>query len=234
MIIKPVVIRALLLFIALSVQLSVWYVIRDVKPRLIVVPPVPSKTEVALFSLGDKEWYFRTLAFTLQNAGDSFGRFTPLKDYDYALLYQWFLLLDTLDARSDFVPSIASYYYSQTQNKSDVKYIVRYLEQHAARNPEKKWWWLAQAVYLAKHVLNDKQWALSLAKKLSHVNADMPAWARQMPALVYAELGEKEAALVIIKGLLEHPERFSPAELRYMKFFIDKRLDDLIKASKGQ
>ena len=68
-------------FLALQVffQLKTEYI----KPNLYIVPPVPNDKLVDVASLGDKEFYFRILALKIQNAGDTFGRLPPLKDYDY-------------------------------------------------------------------------------------------------------------------------------------------------------
>ncbi len=86
---------------------------------------------------------FRNFAFKIQNAGDSWGRFTALKHYNYQKLQGWFYLLDELDSQSNFIPSLASYYYSQTQNPEDTIYIIEYLRDHANKDLRNKWWWLA-------------------------------------------------------------------------------------------
>jgi hypothetical protein len=113
-------------------------------------------------SLGDAQFYFRVLAIQLQNAGDSFGRFTALKNYDYSLLKKWFLLLDTMDAKSSLIPSLAAYYYSSTQTVADNRYLVEYLEENFTHDPPKKWWWLSQAAFMAKYKLQDKDLAIRL------------------------------------------------------------------------
>ena len=91
----------------------------SVLPRLEIVPDVPSINTIRIMSLGDEQFYFRILALQLQNSGDSFGRFTALKEYDYAALSKWFYLLDELDYKSNYIPSLAAYYYSNTQKVED-------------------------------------------------------------------------------------------------------------------
>ena len=190
-----------------------------------VVPTLPTAHMIAAFSFGDSQLLFRAFAFRLQNAGDTFGRNTPLRDYNYAMLEQWFLLLDRLDARSSFAPSIAAYYFSQSQEpKRDLPYIIRYLDAAYDRDPAKRWWWLSQAVYLANHRLGDKQLALRLAYKLGTTPADVPLWARQMPAFIHEQMGEKEQALVIIQNILKDQKNIPDGELRFMEYFIRDRL----------
>ena len=136
-------------------------------PKLETLPDVPSLTSASIMSLGDEQLYFRYLSLVLQNAGDTFGASTPLQEYDYRQLYHWFKLLDKLDLRSNYVPSVASFYYSHTQRREDNRHIIRYLEEHYDQMPEEKWYWLGQAVHLANFTIKDKPLALHLANKLA-------------------------------------------------------------------
>jgi hypothetical protein len=96
-------------YACLALQIALWTQTKQYKPDLAIVPDVPSPLSIKAISLGDEQFYFRHLAFTLQNAGDTFGRFTALREYNYNKLYHWFSLLDSLDSRSHFVPSLAGY-----------------------------------------------------------------------------------------------------------------------------
>jgi hypothetical protein len=213
-----------LLFLILLLQICFWYKTHQIKPDMYIVPEVPGELAIKASSLGDEELYFRILALQIQNSGDTFGRFSPLKLYDYKKLSAWFYLLDKLDDKSNFVPSIASYYYSQTQHVPDVKYVVDYLEFHSTKDLENKWWWLSQAVYLANFKLKDNPLALKLAYKLSKSPGKLPMWARQMPAFIHEKLGEKEQAYVIIKNIIDSHESFSQEEINFMEYFIKDRL----------
>jgi hypothetical protein len=154
-----------------------------------------------------------------------FGRlFTALKDYDYALLKKWLFLLDGLDPQSKFLPSIASYYFSNTQKTEDLRYIIDYLEYYYDNNPSENWWWLSQATILAFQKLKDKNLSMRLAFKLSNTKGDTPRWAQQMPAIISAEFGEKELALTIIKDLANRYDDYSQSELNFMNYFIRNRL----------
>ena len=119
-----------LLIICLGLQIFFWSFAQDEKPNLGVMPIMPSEAEIEALSFGDKQLYFRSMAMNLQMAGDTFGRTTPLKDYNYPELLEWFRMMDTLDQRSNFIPSIAAYYFSRSQNTPDVKYMVEYLLEH--------------------------------------------------------------------------------------------------------
>lgn len=210
------------LFIA---QVMFWSHSRQVLPEMAIVPEVPGKEAVKALSLGDEQFYFRILALRIQNAGDTFGRFTPLKEYDYSKLAKWFSLLDSLDDRSDYIPSLATYYYSQTQNTPDVRYIVDYLYDHAAHRPEQKWWWLIQAIYLANHKLDNPELALKIGAPLVDAQG-IPLWARHFPAFIHEQQGETEQAWFVIQHVLKEMEedRLSQQDFNFIKYFIEERI----------
>lgn len=210
-----------------AAQLLFWSQSRHILPNMAVVPDVPGKEVVKALSLGDEQFYFRFLAMRIQNAGDTYGRFTPLKDYDYSKLAKWFALLDTLDRRSNYIPTLATYYFSQTQNVPDVRYIVDYLADHARGRVEQKWWWLIQAIYLANHKLEDKDLALQVGKPLIDART-IPLWARQFPAFIYEQKGEPQQALYVMTHVMEgyEQEALSCGEYNFMKYFIEERLKE--------
>ena len=211
-------------------QLIFWQKAHHVKPDMEIVPNVPGKEALHALAFGDEEFYFRALALNLQNAGDTYGRFTALRYYDFHKLYQWFTLLDDLDRRSNMVPAMATYYFSQTQNTADIRYVTDYLYEHATRDIEHKWWWLLQGLYLAMHRIGDMDLALKIAKPL--VNPVVPAFAQQMAAVVYEKRGEMDDALRIMETIRANAEHISDADLKYMTYFIKerlKKLDDLEK-----
>lgn len=217
----------LLLTLFVVLQLGYWSQTRGIKPNMEVVPNVPGKHYIEALTFGDKEFYFRVLAFQIQITGDTFGRFTALRDYDMEKLYRWFTLLDTLDSRSDMMPAMAAYYFSQSQNIEDVRYMVDYLYEHSVRDVQHKWWWLIQALYLSMHKLNDMDLALKVAKPL--IDPKVPAWAQHMTAVVYEKRGEMDDALRIMETIKDNAEHITDRDLRYMIYFVKDRLKRLDK-----
>ena len=212
--------------VLLIAQGGFWQYTREIKPEMGIVPAVPGARTVRALSFGDEEAFFRLLALNIQNSGDTFGRFTALYKYDFSKLYQWFHLLDGLNNQSNYLPSMASYYFSQTQNPSDVRYLVDYLDEYADGRPKEKWWWVVQASYLASHKLNDSTRALEIASKLAGVRG-IPIWAQQLPAFIHEQRGEFGEALAIMEDVMKHPEDYSQGELNFMRYFIDERLNRL-------
>jgi hypothetical protein len=209
----------------LACQGMAWWQTRSIKPKLGIVPEVPTIAAAKALSLGDEQFYFRWQALELQNAGDTYGRFTALREYDYKKLSDWLYLLDRLDSRSNMMPSLAAYYFSQTQKTQDIRYIIDYLYEHASHDVAHKWWWLLQAIYLAQHKLNDMDLALKVAKPL--VNKDVPVWAQQMTAVVYEKRGEMDDALRIMETIRDNADHIPDADLRYMEYFVKERLHKL-------
>ncbi len=213
-------------------QVCFWYKTEKIKPNFEIVPPAPNAYLTEAASFGDKEFLFRSLGLRLQNSGDVFAGFVALKNYDYSRVYQWLKALDNLNFESNFAPSLASYYYSQTQNKSDSRYIVDYLDEHASKNIDQKWWWLFQAIYLAKNNLKDMPRALELAHKLSENNAEnAPLWTKEMPAFLYEEIGDNCMAFRVIEKLIRdsesHARQITAEEMNFMRHFINERLGKL-------
>ncbi len=217
-------------------QIIFWSKTENIKPNLGIVPEVPTLSTVKAFSFGDEEFYFRYKGFRIQNTGDTFGRFSPLKDYDYNKLSQWFYLLDSLDSKSNYIASLAAYYYSLTQNHNDVIYVINFLNDHADKDPKKKWWWYYQALYLANSVYNDKDLAIKMAEKLKKYSPDSaPLWTKQMLAILLSDKGEKCESIRVISGILEEYEKpdknksINDNEINFMKFFIQQRMEELKK-----
>lgn len=213
------------IFLFLFIQIFCWFFTFRFTPFLGILDEVPTVNEAKIAALGDEQFYFRYQALNLQNSGDSFGRFTALKNYDYKVLKKWMKLLDDLDSISNFVPSIAAYYYSNTQNVKDNIYIVDYLESNYDHNPKAKWWWLGMAVNIADFKLKDDNLALRLAFKLANTpNKNMPRWAQEMPAIIYAKMGEKRLAFEIIKDIAQRQNNYNQGEINFMQNFIKERL----------
>ena len=194
-----------------------------------LIPPSPSLQMLKAMSFGDKEILFRSLVLRLQNSGDIFAGFASLAKYDYKRIYDWMTSLDKLNNDSRLVPSLASYYYSQSQNKSDLIYVLQYLDEHSSSDIDKNWWWLFQATFIAKKDLNDLNKALYFAEKLAQNNAkEAPLWTKQMPAFISDKKGDSCMAFKVIKNLIDESEsgkrQITAEEMNFMRQFISQML----------
>ncbi len=211
--------------ITLSLQAAFWWQTRHIQSGWEGVPPVPSYRVAKALALGDGEFLYRVATFVLQNMGDEGNRVTPLKDYDYQRLGQWFSLLDRFNPKSEFLPVLVGYYFSQSQNPDDVRIVISFLAHIAIRDPERNWRWMAHAIYLARHRVKDMNLALTLAYRMAAMRgAGIPIWAQRMPAFVLAEVGEKEAARDLMEAIMESEMDLDPDERDFMRDFIENRL----------
>lgn len=203
-------------------QSALSWSIRDVRPTLGILPDLPQERALDALAFGDSQFLFRYLALTLQNAGDNGGRVTPLKDYDYEKVVAWLELLDHLDVKSHWVVAMANGYFGQTQNTADVKPIVQYLQRHVAQDPEVKWPWLVNAVYLSRHRLKSDWLALDAARQLaSYDYSTMNNPSLQMPALILDDLSQYGVAKAEMLALQADTRReFSKEDNAWMADFI--------------
>ena len=235
--------QLILLFFLLIQFFSWFFITSNIKPNFIITPLPPSEKEMNFFSLGDKELLYRFYSFKLQNAGDTFGETIPLKDYDYEKLEKWFYALDELNNISEYVPSIAGFYYSASQNAMDNKYIVDYLLNFADRNPEKYWRWYITSIYLAKHKLHDEELVLEISKKILSVNTEMP-YINKVLALFYLKNADLKTckSVQIVKTLIESGDLekilsdklFSAKDGKYNFLFnlVKKKIDLILEDKK--
>lgn len=212
------------IFIALSLVLNIlfWFSVRDVRAKWGNVPPAPDVKYASSMGLGDLSFAYRSNGIMIQNLGDTGGRVTPLKDYNYDELTKWFLLQDKLDPRSNYIPYLAAYYFSGVQIAEKYYPILDYLEDVGVRSGGEKWRWLAQAVYVSRFVIKDLDRALELANKLSDTApADAPAWVHQMPVFVLKAEGKKDAAYALMLEILKsNADHMHPNEVNAARAYI--------------
>lgn len=215
------------LFLALALNGAFWLYAHPLRARWTNVPPTPSLSGALSLTLSDSQFAYRVIGLMLQNFADTGGRTTPLKDYDYPALSRWFFLEDSIDPVSNYLPMLAAFYFGGTTDPLQVARVVDYLEIVGRRPYGEKWRWMAQAVYLARHVMEDKNRAIELAMQLSENKAPhMPAWTRTMPALILNEQGSKAFAYNIMMGILkDRGETLDSAEFMYVR---DSVCDDIL------
>ncbi len=223
-------VRAIQIFLifTLVVNFLFWLWVRDMRVSWNNVPPAPDVKYAPLYGLGDSSLAYRLNALTIQNLGDTGGRTTSLKDYNYERLTKWFYLQDALDPISDFIPYLASYYFGGVQEPEKLRPVLDYLSDIGNRSYGEKWRWLAQGVFLARYKLKDLDRALEMAEILAATeNENAPEWVRQMPAFIMSAKGEKNAAYALMLEILKtRGDKLHPNEVNAMKDYICKRILD--------
>ncbi len=218
---KQLIIKYVLIFV-MGLNIVFWNASKNLYTKWPGVPPVPSKTGAMSMALGDKEFSFRFLSLMLQNFGEMGRETTPLKNYNYNKLREWFFLLHSLDPISNHVPMLAANYFGGTVVPEQSAQIIKYLSVAGKVPGYDKWRWLAHAAYLAQHRVYDMDLALDFAYELQRMSRkiDMPQWARQMPVFVLKHRGEKEASRKLMENLIISERAMHPTELNYMKLYL--------------
>lgn len=228
--------RLPVLWCALALLLAgnffIWKAIRPVQVEWLNVPNPPPYSAVQRNFLGDSIFAYRSLALMIQNMGDMGGRVTPLRGYDFDALVQWFSLMSRLDSRSDYIPYVAAFYFGSVNGEGaqeKLRPLVAYLRDVGTSREGIKWRWLAHAIHLARFKLKDLDYAYDMAEDLAEIAldpaTDLPHWARQMPAFVLKDLGEKEAAMALMLSILSSEgEELHPAEVNHTRDYICQQI----------
>lgn len=199
--------------LALALNFIFWKQARSFVEPWPNVPNPPHSAVLSAMALGDNQIAYRMTGYFLQNIGSAGGRSEALQDYDYAALEKWLYVSNDLDPYSNYIPYLAAYYFSATQNPQQVRHLIGYLTTNGEVDAPSKWRWSAQAVYLSQFVLEDSQFALSLAERLS-VRPGIADWAKQLPALVNIRMGNKDTAYALLLNMLDKErDSLDPAEI---------------------
>lgn len=195
------------LFVALLCNAVLWYSVRDHRHQWLNVPPAPSAFQAGLMALGDNQLAYRLFGFLLQNSGDTGGRVTAFRDYNYERLHSWFMMMHDLDPRGWFMPYLAAYYYGAIPDEpgqdEKLAYVVDYLRVVGLHPSDRHWFWLAHAALIARYNMQDLDLALEIAREVQNLDQDeLPLWAAQMPVFIHAAKGEEEAAHDMIMNVL--------------------------------
>lgn len=190
------------------------------------VPPPPPEQTQSFIALGDQQLAYRIYGVMTQNWGDTGGRSTAFKEYNYSNLIQWFTRLSLMDQHSSFIPFLASFYFSNVRDDEKLRDVIGFLAQAGLRKGNQNWRWLGQAIALARFELKDQELALNLAYKLADINEpDMPGWTKQMPAFILNNQGNKQAAYSVMLRLLQsNAETMHPNEVLFMRDYLCTRL----------
>ena len=170
-------------------------------------------------SMGSEKLLSYLLAIRLQLHDNQAGRHIRYSNLNYSSLVNWLEQIYRLNESSEYTMVLASRVYSQTKDKKRLRTILEYISQTYELNPQLHWRHMAEGSVIAKHHLEDLEFALAMAEKLSNQpeSVSMPRWARDIHLLLFAELNEFESALIIIEALLQSGTIIDPDEIRFLK-----------------
>jgi hypothetical protein len=169
------------------------------------------------------------LVLYLQAFDNQPGISMPFRDLDYSAVEQWLSIALELDPVTQYPVMLAAQVYAQVPDERKQRQMLDFVHREFLRDPERRWRWLAHAAIIAKHRLRDMPLALQYAQDITRHAKSALGWARQMRIFILEDMGELEAAEVLLGGLLATGELTDSAEIH----FLTDRLEALKTAEKS-
>ena len=113
---------------------------------------------------------------------------------------------------------VAARVYGSVQNHEKQRIMMDYVFYKFNEDPNKYWRWLAHVIITAKHELKDFDLALKYANALAEkaTGKHVPYWAKDMKIIVLEDMGQVEAAKILVGALIESGEIMDPYELNFL------------------
>jgi len=218
-----------LLVAAFCVQVT-WQALQpgpSARAEALGAPPAP--TLLRPLALGEPIAAAQLLTLYLQAFDNQPGVSIPFLELDYARVSAWLATILELDPVGQYPLLMASQIYTQVPDAAKQRRMCEFVRREFDRDPDRRWRWLAHCAILAKHRVGDVRLALSYAEAVAQGARHASNWARQMRIFILEDLGELEAAKVLLGGLLASGEVTEPKEIH----FLMERLKELEAAGKA-
>jgi hypothetical protein len=184
--------------------------------------PAPAATLKAM-ALGEPIALAQLLTLYLQAFDNQPGISIPFLELDYARVRAWLATILELDPLEQYPLMMAAHLYGQVPDSAKQREMCEFVRRQFSADPNRRWRWLAHCAIMAKHRLRDMRLALSYAEAITREARHASGWARQMQVFILEDLGEREAATVLLGGLLAGGEVTEPTEIH----FLTQRLKEL-------
>ncbi len=213
----PVSVKVFLL-LALMLQL-LWHSLQDpvVAKAEDLAPPLSTRTYV-MSSFGEPIAVSKFLNLWLQAFDNQPGASISFHQLNYPRLTKWLDTILELDPRGHYPMLVAARVYGSIQDPEKQRIMTEYIFYKFNEDPNKYWRWLAHVIITAKHELKDNALALKYANALAEkaTGKNVPYWAKDMKIIVLEDMGEVEAAKILVGALIESGEITDPYELNFL------------------
>ncbi|MES2257611.1 MAG: hypothetical protein V4724_03780 [Pseudomonadota bacterium] len=210
---------------ALAAQLAYGTLRSPPQAQRQALPPAPPAALLQVANLGEPLATSRLLMLYLQAFDDQPGASIPLRELDYRKLGAWLERALELDPRSQYPLLAAGEVYGAVNDPERVRLMLDFIYRHFEQDPDRRWPWLAHAAVVAKHRLHDLPLARRYAQaiRLRATGASVPAWARELDALMRQDTDELDSARLVIGGLIDSGQIEDAHELE----LLSRRLERL-------
>jgi hypothetical protein len=167
-------------------------------------------------ALGEPIALAQLLTLYLQAFDNQPGVSVPFLELDYSQVTAWLGTILELDPVGQYPLLMASQIYAQVPDEAKQRRMCEFVREQFDRDPDRRWRWLAHCAIMVKHRLGDTRLALSYAEAITRGARLASNWARQMRIFILEDLGELEAATVLLGGLLASGEVTEPKEIHFL------------------
>ena len=213
----PVLIKVFLVT-SLALQLF-WHSLQDpvVAKAEDLASPLSTRTYV-MSSLGEPIAASKFLNLWLQAFDNQPGASISFHQLNYPRLTLWLDTILELDPKGHYPMLVAARVYGSVQDPEKQRVMMDYIFYKFNEEPNKYWRWLAHAIITAKHEIKDYTLALKYAHALAEkaTGKNVPYWAKDMKIIVLEDMGEVEAARILVGALIESGEITDPYELKFL------------------
>lgn len=226
----PASVKIFLLF-SLVLQL-LWHSVQEpvVARAEDLAPPLSTRTYV-MSSFGEPIAVSKFLNLWLQAFDNQPGASISFHQLNYPLLTKWLDTILALDPRGHYPMLVAARVYGSIKDPEKQRIMTEYIFSKFNENPNKYWRWLAHAIITAKHEIKDNALALKYANALAEkaTGKNVPYWAKDMKIIALEDMGEVEAAKILVGALIDSGEITDPYELKFLTQKIATLEEKLIK-----
>ena len=206
------------LVVALLLQL-VWHGLQDpvIAKAEDLAAPLSTRTYI-MSSLGEPIAVSKFLNLWLQAFDNQPGASISFHQLNYPRLTKWLDTILELDPEGYYPMLVAARVYGSVNDPEKQRIMMDYIYYKFNENPNKYWRWLAHVVITAKHELKDYDLALKYANALAEraTGENVPFWARDMEIIVLEDMGELEAAKILVGALIDSKQITDPYELNFL------------------
>ena len=217
---RPLSAVPLPVFAVLLAALALHIAMQWVQPRPVAraeaLEAAPAVTVLRAASLGEPVAMAQLTALYLQAFDNQPGISIPFRDLDYQKVILWLETILALDPAGQYPLLLAAQVYSQVPDQARERQMLDFVRLEFLRAPNARWRWLAHATIMAKHRLHDDALALQYARDIAKYAPEAPSWARQMQIFILEDIGEIEAARILLGGLLEGKQIKDEREIHFL------------------
>jgi len=220
------VVTALVIALALQIGMQLLQPKPVARAEVLEAPPTTEAFRIASF--GEPVALAELTTLYLQAFDNQPGISVPFRELDYGRVIQWLTAIIGLDPIGQYPLLLASQVYLQVPDPERQRLMGAFVHEQFLRAPNERWRWLAHVSIMAKHRLHDDALALRYAADITRLSPWAPSWARQMQIFILEDIGEIEAAKIMLGGLLVEGKVTDEHEVR----FLTERLEELKNVEK--